>query len=306
MAQVIIIVGPTGIGKTKLSIELAKYYNCEIISGDSIQVYRGLDIGSAKVLPEEMEGIKHHLIDCNDVNEPYSVADFQKKAREIINQKLANNENIIIAGGTGLYIKACLYDYNFSENNVIETTKYDHLDNDQLFELLQSIDYDASLKTHPNNRKRVMRALNIYEATQKKPSDIIKDQNQEPIYPYTIIGLTQERSLVYDIINQRVDKMIACGLVEEMKQFYDQDNYHSIAFQGIGYKELIPYFKAEMSLEECVEKIKQNSRRLAKKQWTWFNNQMHVNWINVNLEDFNQTIEQAKLIIGSDENGRSI
>ena len=281
MQKVICILGPTGTGKTALSVKLAKYLNTEIISGDSIQVYRSLDIGSAKITKEEMDGVKHHLIDILDPNDSYSVSDFQKSSREIMDDLFKENKIPIICGGTGFYIKAALFNYEFNENK--RTEEYSFLTNEELYAKLQELN-DPEIPDI-NNRKRLLRHLEIMNSgTQTYKKD-------EPLYDYLLIGLTLDRELMYERINKRVDKMIEDGLVEEVKNLYD-NNVNSISVSAIGYKELYKYFNNECPLDESIALIKQHTRNFAKRQITWFNNQMNVNWINIINEDpYQKSIE---------------
>ena len=292
--MITVIVGPTGIGKTKLSITLAKKYHTEIISGDSVQVYKGLDIGSGKVKDNEKEGIKHHLIDIINPTEDYSVAIFQKKVREHIKELEYHNLMPIIVGGTGLYIKSVLYDYNFENANRDHSMEliYQDYSNEELHQVLVEKDYKSSLLIHPNNRRRVLQAISR-SSENKVSNNINKDI---PIYDFCIIGLTMERELLYPLINQRVDKMIEEGLVAEVKALYNQ-GVNSNSVKSIGYKELYSYFNNECSLDESITKIKQHSRNLAKRQYTFFNNQFDVNWITVDIDNYDNTIIKAIEII---------
>ncbi len=298
MKKVIVIVGPTASGKTAFSIRLAKEINTEIISGDSVQVYRGLDIGSGKIKEEEKEGIKHYLIDILSPKENYSVADFQKMARNIIDE---NDKAMIICGGTGLYIKACLYDYDFiEEKNDYDNSWLEEMDNEDLYKLLLEKDPLQAEKIHINNRKRLIRALEIIEHSSEKQSDIIVRQKHDLIYDAFIVGCTMDRDILYERINKRVDKMIEEGLEEEVKSLLNDDitfNYQSM--QAIGYKEWKNYLEANQSKEEVIEEIKKHSRQFAKRQYTFFNNQMKVKWFNSdNEEEGINTIEEIKRWIG--------
>lgn len=290
--KVICIVGPTGVGKTKLSIELAKIYNGEIINADSTQVYKDLDIATAKVTKEEMDNIKHHLLDIRDITEDYTVYDYQKDARSKIEELIKNNKTPILVGGTGLYIKACLYDYKFEEETI--KNDYSSYSNEELYNKLLSI--DSYTKIHINNRKRVERALDYYYSNNKSISS--KEKTDKLLYDTIFIGLTTDRENLYDRINKRVDMMIKDGLIEEAKKIYDTNIRTKAVLTPIGYKELFPYFEKKESLENAIELIKQRSRRYAKKQYTWFNNQMKINWFNTNYEDFNKTVEEIKEFIG--------
>ncbi len=283
MNKVIVIVGPTAIGKTKISIELAKRLNLDIISGDSVAVYKGLDIGSAKPTIEEMDGVKHYLIDVLDADKQYDVSEFQKSAREIIDDK----KNVIICGGTGLYIQSVLYDYDFSspKRDFLDEEKYKDYSNEELYNYLlklnPNIDKD---KLHMNNRKRVLRAIEILENNNEIKYDALK----RPLYDAYIIYLNvSNRDLLYDRINKRVDKMMDDGLLDEVKSLYQRGIYP----HAIGYKEFIPYFNGDITLESAIDEVKKNSRHLAKRQMTWFRNQMPSHFYEVNLNDINKTID---------------
>lgn len=301
MNKVICIVGPTGIGKTKLSIELAKYLDTEIINGDLIQMYQKVDILSAKPSLEEQAGIKHHLLDYLALDQSYDIAQFKVDANKLIEELNKQNKIPIIVGGSGLYIKALLYDYRFDQFEQRDTknnNKYDNYNNEELFEVLKTLDYEASQILHPNNRRRVLRAIEISEGNELNKSELLAQQKKEMVYDALVIGLQTERDKLYERINLRVDLMLKAGLLKEVETLYNNyRNTESQAFVAIGYKELIPYLNNEMDLVDCIDKIKQNSRRYAKKQLTWFNNQMQINWIESNLDDFNQTIKQAKLLV---------
>ena len=295
--DVLCIVGPTAVGKTKMSIELAKQLNGEIISGDSMQIYRGMDIGTAKATMDERQGIPHHLIDEKNPDEPYSVAAFQQTVRAKIEEIKSRGKLPIIVGGTGLYIKSVLYDYEFageSESKEIDEAKYGHLSNEELHAKLATVDEAGAKDIHPNNRKRVIRALEIYETSGVKKSEMIEKQEHKMIYDACLIGLTDDRTVLYDRINKRVDVMYETGLVEEVKALFDQGiPAESQSIRAIGYKELYDYFKGLISLEESKELIKRNSRRYAKRQYTWFNNQMDVTWFKVDVQHFDKTVKEV-------------
>ena len=285
--MIIVIMGPTGVGKTKLSISLAHSLNAEIINADAMQVYKEMNIGTAKI--EDTEGIRHHLLSIRSVESPYSVYDFQKDGRKILNKLINNNKNVIIVGGTGLYIKALLYDYNFNEEN--NSLDFSDLSNE---EILNEIKKHEDTDIHVNNRKRLVRALNRIKNNEKK-----EDSGNNLIYKDVyFIGLTTDRNKLYSIINDRVDKMISDGLIEEVKGLYD-NHINTIPINtAIGYKELYKYFNKEISYEESIELIKRNSRRYAKRQYTWLNNKMNVNWFNVNFNNFSNTIDEVKKYLG--------
>ena len=286
--MIIVITGPTGVGKTKLSIELAKKYNAEIINGDSVQIYRGLDIGSAKVTEEEKEGIIHYLFDIRDVTEDYSIYDYQKDCRKVIDDILKRGKNVIIVGGTGLYIKSALYDYTLNDINNNDN-QYEGISTEELYQELINLDKD--IKIDKFNRRRVVRALNYFKDNGKSISEN-KDGNNL-LYNAIFIGLTMDnRDKLYQRINDRVDKMVCNGLLDEVKAFYDRDIRTKPLLSGIGYKELYSYFDGNISLEEAISLIKRNSRRYAKRQYTFFNHQFNINWFNVDIDNFDKTIEE--------------
>ena len=281
--MIVCIVGPTGVGKTKLSIELAKYYNGIIINADSMQIYKELNIGTAKIKEEEKEGIKHYLFDIKEPTDMYTVYDYQKDLRKLLDDN--KEKNIIIVGGTGLYIKAGLYNYIFDEDDT--NNSYETLTNEELYNLVLKKDKDSDI--HKNNRKRMIRFLNKKESFKDKDT---------LLYDAKFIGLTTDRETLYNRINDRVDLMIKEGLIEEVKNLYDRNIRSKAILTGIGYKELYEYFDGKISLEEAIELIKQRSRKYAKRQYTWFNNQMNINWFDVNFKDFNKTIEEVINYIG--------
>ena len=290
--MVICIVGPTGVGKTKLSVELAKALDGEIINADSTQVYRDLNIATAKVTEEEKENIPHHLFDIKDITEDYTVYDYQKDARLKIDEILKKGKTPILVGGTGLYIKACLYDYKFEEETV--KNDYSNLSDEELYNKLLSVDKNTDI--HMNNRKRIERALNYYYSNNAPISN--KEKSTKLLYDVVFIGLTTDRDILYNRINKRVDEMVKDGLLEEAKKIYDSNIRTKAVLTPIGYKELFPYFENKASLDECLELIKLRSRRYAKRQYTWNNHQIPVNWFTTNYEDFNKTVDEVKKFIG--------
>ncbi|MDO4499774.1 MAG: tRNA (adenosine(37)-N6)-dimethylallyltransferase MiaA [Erysipelotrichaceae bacterium] len=290
MQKVLVIVGPTAAGKTSLGIKCAKLFNGEIISGDSIQIYKGLDIGSAKANEEELSEAKHHLIDIKEANENYSVKEFQELGRQLIDDISKRGKLPIIVGGTGLYIKALLYDYEFS-NETEEDNPYDELSNEDIYKILLKEDPKALEKIHINNRKRLVRALNILRKNGEGISSIKDRQEHKMLYDAYLVGVTLDRELLYQRIDQRVDKMINEGLLEEIQGLLDKGiSFDNQSMQGIGYKEFRPYFNKEKSLEECLMDVKRNTRHFAKRQYTWFNNQMPIHW----YEDINMAIEDIE------------
>ena len=291
--MIIVITGPTGVGKTKMSVQLAKKYNAEIINGDAVQVYRGLDIGSAKVTEEEKEGIVHHLFDIKNVDEEYSIYDYQKDVRNLIKELEKKNKNIIIVGGTGLYIKSALYDYTLDDNST-NSNQYEGISTEELYQELIKLDKDIDIDRY--NRRRVVRALNYYKENNKSIS--LNKNGNKLLYDAIFIGLTMNnRGELYERINNRVDKMIENGLIEEVKSFYDKGIKTKPLLSAIGYKELYQYFDNQISYEEAIDLIKRNSRRYAKRQYTFFNHQFNIKWFNVNIDNFDETIFEVSKYI---------
>ena len=276
--MIIVVAGPTGVGKTKMSVALAKHYNGIVVNADSMQVYKELNIGTAKVTEEEKAGVPHYLFDIVDPKDMYTVYDYQKDLRNILDNN--KDKNIIIVGGTGLYIKAGLYNYEFEEETNNNT--YDEYTNEELLELVKKLDPETDI--HINNRKRLIRKLN--KKGEEKPVDTL-------LYDAKFIGLTTDRDTLYDRINKRVDIMVKDGLIEEVKALYDKGIRSKAIMTGIGYKELYDYFDGNITLDEALDLIKQRSRKYAKRQYTWFNNQMDIQWFDVDFDDFNNTINDV-------------
>lgn len=288
MSKIIVIVGPTATGKTKASIELAKEYNAEIINADSTAIYKEPIISTAKITESEKEGIPHHMLDLISLNDDYTLFDYQKEGRKVLDNLINENKNIIIVGGSGLYIKALLYDYKLEETEHIDIDLSNY-SNEELKRMADKIDKNNEI--HINNRQRLERYIKYYKET---GNTIKKTENiNKKLYDFTMIGLTADRENLYNKINIRVDKMFETGLLKEAKQLYQMNlkNFSNI----IGLKELELYFKDKLSLEESTELIKQNTRRYAKRQYTWFNNQMkEIKWFNINYDNFNETISEIK------------
>ncbi len=282
--DIIVIVGPTGVGKTKLSIELAKKLNAEIINGDSVSIYKNLDIGSAKPTIEERDKVIHHLIDIKDTSSNYSVFDYQKDVRKLIDDINSRGKQVIIVGGTGLYIKAALYDYQFVDGTL--SNNYDNLSNEEILEKLKK--YDNNIKVHINNRVRLIRLLNKYENNEP-----ITNNKDKCLYNIKVIGLTTSRDILYDRINKRVDEMINNGLLLEINSLKDKYSSSRVLNSAIGYKEFYDYLFNNQSLDETVEKIKLNSRRYAKRQYTFFRNQFNTTWFDVDFNNFDNTISNV-------------
>ena len=299
MKKIIVVTGPTGVGKTKLSIELAKKYNGEIINADAMQIYKELNIGTAKISDDDKEGIPHHLFDIRNTNEEYSIFDYQKDCRIKIDDIISKGKTVILVGGTGLYIKSALYDYKLEEVKQKSIDDYDYKTNEELYQELSKLDSKAISKIDSNNRRRIINAINHYKNTGKSITENITDKL---LYDTVFIGLTTDRENLYNIINNRVDKMIDMGLIDEVKVFYDKKIYTKPLIGGIGYKELYKYFDGELSLEEAIELIKRNSRRYAKRQYTFFNHQMPVIWFNTDYNNFNNTVEEVSNYIDKNIN----
>lgn len=298
---VVAIVGPTAVGKTKLSVEVAKHFNGEIISGDSMQIYKGMDIGTAKVTEEETQGIPHYMVDIKEPDEGFSVAEFQEKVQGYIKEISEKGKLPIIVGGTGLYIQSVLYNFQFSNEGSDEDFRKT-LENkvevegvEPYYQRLQFIDPEQASKIHPNNVRRVIRALEVYETTGMTMTEYQEKQQQESPYYPILIGLEMEREKLYERINKRVDTMIDQGLLEEVRELYEKGYASSQSMQAIGYKEFIPYFNGERSLEEAVFLLKRNSRRYAKRQYTYFRNKMHIDWYEITVESAQ---EKFKEILG--------
>lgn len=287
MEKVIVIVGPTAVGKTALSIAIAKQLNGEIINADSTQVYKYMNIATAKATPEEQEGIPHHLLDIKELEEDYSVYDFQKDVRKKIQEIHQRGKMPILVGGTGFYIKAALYDYQFDHEEVKEN--YEDYTTEELYQ--QLLQEDPQTEIHPHNRKRIERALTYIKNHHQPYSE--KEKTETCLYDVTWIGLTTDRETLYNRINNRVDVMLQNGLLEEAKMIYSTGIRSKAVMTPIGYKELFPYFDGDSSLEECIDKIKQHSRNYAKRQYTWFRNQMDIMWYDVDFNNFSNTIQKV-------------
>lgn len=291
MKKIIVITGPTGVGKTKLSVKLAKKLKGEIINADSMQIYKDLDIGTAKIKEVEKEGVPHYLFDICDVHKNYTIYNYQKDARSMISKIKRKRKTPILVGGSGLYIKAALYDYKLVKEKF--HSEFENLSNQELLNEIKKV-HDTDI--HVNNRKRLVRELNKI----KNNSNNISNVN-EPVYDIIVIGLTTSRNKLYEIIDKRVDNMFKEGLIKEVKTLYDNNVYSKAIETGIGYKELYEYFKGNITLDEAISLIKKNSRNYAKRQYTFFNNQMNVNWFNVDFNDFDNTINEVyNFIINND------
>ncbi|MDQ2087009.1 tRNA (adenosine(37)-N6)-dimethylallyltransferase MiaA [Herbivorax sp. ANBcel31] len=303
MNNVIVVVGPTASGKTKASIGLAKEIQGEIVSADSMQVYKYMDIGTAKPSNEEMDGIKHHLINEITPDTEFSVAKYQQLAYKYIDEILKKDKVPIVCGGTGLYINSLIYNIEFADTvcdwelrRKLEKEAKEY-GNEYIYNKLKAIDPKATEKIHKNNVKRVIRAIEVYSCT-NKPISLHQEESLKnpPKYNYIVIGLTKERKRLYEDIEKRVDIMIKEGLVEEVKNLiemgYDKD---TIAMQGLGYKEIMSYIKGELSKEESLYILKRDTRRYAKRQITWFKKLKDICWINVDeIKGEKEILEKMK------------
>lgn len=297
--KLLTIIGPTAVGKTKLSIHLAQRFDGEVISGDSMQVYRGMNIGTAKIKSEEMKDISHHLINILRPDQDYSVTQFQEEAVRIISQLNGQGKLPILVGGTGLYVQSVTHHFQFAEaneNEVIRARWQAYVESngvDALYEELKQRDPDYAHQLHPNNYRRVIRALEILELTGKSMSHYQQEWNKSSPYRIVMIGLTMEREKLYQRINQRVDQMMDEGLIEEVQTLLATGiPAQSTSLQAIGYKEIVLYLKGETSKVEAIELLKRNTRRFAKRQLTWFKRLKEITWFDVtNLEQWPQIEE---------------
>ncbi len=283
--MIIIICGPTASGKSAIALRIAKKYQGEILNGDAFQVYQELSIGTVKPTILERSLLPHHLYDYVKPNEPFSVQRYQKEAREKIDEILARKHVPILVGGTGLYQKATIFDYVFEDQIEVDMSAFDSYENEALYEMAKEIDPVAVMKIHPNNRKRLLRVLEIYYASGKKKSENEALQKHASIYENVVwIGVDIPRDELYQRIDSRVDQMMKEGLLEEVKQLYQKYSSSIQAFQAIGYKEWIPYFEEKVDRDSVVELIKKNSRNYAKRQMTFFKNQLPVKWFQTEEE----------------------
>lgn len=297
-----ILSGPTAVGKTRLSIELAKEFNGEIISADSMQVYRGMDIGSAKIRKEEMEGIPHHLIDVLDPSEEFHVARFQQMAKNAMEEIYKKGKLPIVVGGTGFYIQALLYDVDFSKGEGDASIRSHLLGLEKekgegyLYQKLREIDFLSAEEIHPHNKKRILRALEFFYQTGEKISEHNAHEKQKiSPYEFSYFVLHMEREILYQRIEKRVDKMIEDGLIEEVKRLYQKGYKRDLpSMQGLGYKEILGYLDGEYDLSEGVYRIKRDTRHFAKRQLTWFRREKDVIWLDKTLYTEEEILSQIK------------
>lgn len=303
--KLLVLIGPTAVGKTKLSIELAKAFSCEIISGDSMQVYRGMDIGTAKISESEMEGVPHHLVDIHEPDEPFSVSEFQERCDALIPEIVSRGNLPFIVGGTGLYIESFCYRYEFAESGADEQFRQEQAlfaENhgaEALHERLRAIDPDSAERLHPNDTRRVIRALEIHKLTGETLSQRLAAQKKTTPYDLCLVGLTMDRQMLYNRIEERIDHMMHQGLIEEVQTLrargYTPD---MVSMQGLGYKEIWPYLDGSATLEEAVYKLKRDTRHFAKRQLSWFRHMQDIQWVDVSEpENFSANYEKVHGII---------
>ena len=296
--QIIVILGPTACGKTALSVAVAQRFNCEIISADSMQVYQGMDIGSAKIKPAEQKGIPHHLLDIMPPNEAFSVADFHRLADQAIADISSRGKLPLICGGTGLYINSLVAPYNFSSSidsdpQIREKLRLEFEKNggEDMYQRLQQIDPHYASKIHPHDSRRLIRALEIYDVSGKAPSEL-QQENQPVKYRPIMIGLIADRAKIYRLNEQRIELMLDEGLVEEVKKLLDVGvSRDAVSMQGLGYKQIAAYLAGEITLDEAVDILKRDTRRFAKRQITWFKRDPRICWFNID-----QYLEEGELV----------
>lgn len=305
--KIVVVCGPTASGKTALAVDLAKRFNGEIVSADSMQIYKKLDIASAKPTEEEKQDVVHHLMDFLPPEKSFSVAEYVRLARETITDIATRGKLPVIAGGTGLYINSLVDNVQFDETESNEDFRLDmqkladEKGNEALWQKLNEIDKNAAAELHPNNRGRIIRALEIHRTSGRTITEAkAMSRLEETPYEPCMIALNYvDRQQLYDRINKRVDIMLQQGLLREAKEFFSHDDY-STAAQAIGYKELKPYFDGEKPLEECIERLKQQTRRYAKRQLTWFRRDSRIHWITVNSDtDYAEILENAENLVKS-------
>ncbi len=284
----LVLLGPTAVGKTELSLKLAEKWNCEIISGDSMQVYRGMDIGTAKISLPECAGIKHHLIDILEPDQPFSVSDFQSLAKAAEAEIRSAGKLPFVVGGTGLYIESLCYEYSFSEagsDEVFRAEQYDYAEahgSEALHRRLRDVDPEAADRLHPNDIRRIIRALEIFNISGRTLSEQLAAQQRISPYRLCLIGLTMDRSLLYERIEKRVEQMLELGLVGEVQALLEKGYHRGLtAMQGLGYKEIIAYLSGECSYEQAVYTLKRDTRHYAKRQLSWFRRMKQIEWVDV-------------------------
>lgn len=299
--KLLVLVGPTAVGKTKLSIELAKEWNCEIISGDSMQVYREMDIGTAKITRDEMQGVPHHLIDIHNPDEPYSVAEFQEECHRLIQEIHARGKLPFIVGGTGLYVESVCYDYRFAQVGEDKEFRDEQAafaekhGAEALHGRLKEVDPASAEKLHPNDQRRIIRALEIFHLTGIPLSSQLEGQTRESPYRLCLLGLTMDRQMLYKRIEARIDEMLKQGLVEEVSSLLNKGyGTDLVSMQGLGYKQIASYLQGRESLEDAVAILKRDTRRFAKRQLSWFRHMKEISWVDV-TEPVNFSAKMAEI-----------
>ncbi|ANA82175.1 tRNA (adenosine(37)-N6)-dimethylallyltransferase MiaA [Paenibacillus glucanolyticus] len=303
--KLLVLIGPTAVGKTKMSIELAKEFGCEIISGDSMQVYRGMDIGTAKISADEMEGIPHHLIDIHEPDHPYSVAEFQEQSRRLITEIAGRGKLPFIVGGTGLYVESVCYGYQFSETGADEAFRDEQFryanENgaEALHRKLADVDPETANRLHPNDLRRVVRALEVFHMTGIPLSAQLAPQTKQSPYDLCLVGLTMDRQMLYNRIEERIDLMLNQGLVDEVAALMDKGYAPGlVSMQGLGYKEIVSHLNGEFSYEEAVVLLKRDTRRFAKRQLSWFRHMKDIEWVDVtDSGNFSANYQKIRAII---------
>ena len=288
--MIYVITGPTCSGKTSAAVQLSEKLNAPIINGDAFQIYKDMNIGTSKISKDDPAYSRHYLLDIVTPDKTFSVMEYQKLARATLDELLKTNKNVIIVGGTGLYIKALLYDYEFLEETPQDNSDLESLNNETLFKMLESIDIEESKKIHINNRKRLIRAISLIRNNNVKKSELISKQNHKIIYPINeikILFISPDRNLLYEKINERVNYMIKDGLVEEVKSLLNNYDLSLTARQAIGYKEIISYLNNEMSLDDAIALVQKRTRNYAKRQVTFFKNQF----------DYLETVSSAEELL---------
>lgn len=296
---VVVIAGPTASGKTAISVELAKKINGEIVSSDSMQIYKDMDIGTAKVTKEEMQGITHYLVDCVSPEQRYTVSDFKKNAENAIKEILKKGKTPIVVGGTGLYVNSLIYGIEYQDMKFDESYRNELMARTEIPEELEKlwneaneIDPEAMKIISKNDKKRIIRVLEIYKATGKTKTEQERISRQKGVqYNYKVFGITMDRDVLYDRINRRVDIMIDSGLEEEVKNLITKYSEFPTALQGLGYKEVVEYFNGILTRQEMIDKIKQESRRYAKRQLTWFRKNKEIIWLDSNKNTMQENID---------------
>lgn len=278
--MILVLTGPTGSGKSEIALSLAKRLGAAVINADAFQVYQELNIATAKPSKEMREAVPHFLFDFVPLDSAYNVAEYQEDMRSVLSFCLSKGQDVIIAGGTGLYIKAALFDYDFSPKAAVDLSPYQVLDDDALHAELAKLDPVSAEKIHPHNRQRVLRAIEIFLGGGTAKSELEQKQKHEPLYPVRFFGLNKERESLYERVNERVEEMFDAGLLEETLPLIEKYGRDAMAFRAIGVKELFPYIDGQITLEVAKETIKKNTRNYIKRQMTWFRHQFDVTWVD--------------------------